>query len=67
MPRRALLDEERLRALALEQDRVVGRDQLAFLGADRHLVARRVDTGRLRLEDGGWLPHASRSETVRGL
>ncbi|MGH8894037.1 MAG: hypothetical protein ACRDWY_12155, partial [Actinomycetes bacterium] len=46
MPRRGRLDEERLAVLALGQDHVVSRDQLAFLGADRHAVSHRVDTGR---------------------
>lgn len=46
MPRRGLLDEVGLAHRAAEQDRVVSRDQLAFLGADRHLVRHRVATGR---------------------
>jgi hypothetical protein len=46
VPRRGLLDEVRLAQLASEQDKVVSRDQLAFLGADRHVVRHRVATGR---------------------
>jgi hypothetical protein len=46
VPRKGCLDEERLAVLATEQDRVVSRDQLAFLGADRHVVRHRVESGR---------------------
>lgn len=46
VPRHGMLDEARLAELTGEQDRVVSRDQLAFLGADRHVVAHRVASGR---------------------
>lgn len=46
VPRHGMLDEARLAELSGEQDRVVSRDQLAFLGADRHVVAHRVASGR---------------------
>ena len=53
MPRRGLLDEIGLAQLASEQDRVVS-GQLAWLGADRHVVRQRVATGR-------WTPSADGS------
>jgi hypothetical protein len=46
VPRRSRLDEAALAELAAEQESVVSRPQLAELGADRHLVARRVALGR---------------------
>lgn len=46
VPRKGLLDEEGLTLLALDQDQVVSRDQLALLGADRHAIAHRVATRR---------------------
>lgn len=48
VPRRSRLVESRLEQLALTQDGVVSRDQLAFLGADRSVVRHRVDAKRWR-------------------
>lgn len=46
VPRRSPLDEDGLTALALAQDGVVSRDQIAALRGDRHCIAHRVGTGR---------------------
>lgn len=46
VPRKGRLDEGTLEQLALAQDGVVSRDQLAFLGADRHAVSSRVRSRR---------------------
>ena len=49
MPRRSQsLDRAALDRLALEQDGVLGRDQLGVAGADRHYVGHRIDTGTWR-------------------
>jgi hypothetical protein len=46
VPRHGLLDETGLARLSQEQDLVVSSDQLAYLGAGRHVVAHRVASGR---------------------
>lgn len=46
MPKRGRLDEDGLAEVALDQDGVVSRDQVAALNGDRHCIAHRVASGR---------------------
>lgn len=52
MSRPGQYDEVGLARLSADQDQVVSRDQLAYLGFDRHHVAHRVRSGRWQVAAG---------------